>query len=110
MAGAMKVQQFLKKEVIIRYGDEGSTYFILSKGSVKVSVYAKGTPADDPDLEKHRTFTKYMGSGSGFGELALLYNDKRSATIEAVENCDCYTLEGSIFKAVIVASSIQKRN
>ena len=102
----MKVQQFLKKEVIIRYGDAGTMYFILSKGSVKVTVYKKGTLADDPNIDNLKVFTKYMGQGSGFGELALLYNDKRSATIEAVENCECYTLEGSIFKTVIVASSI----
>jgi len=28
-----------------------------------------------------------MEKGAGFGELALLYNDKRSATIEAFEDC-----------------------
>lgn len=51
-----------------------------------------------------------MGQGAGFGELALLYNDKRSASIEATENCECYTLDGSIFKLIIVSSSIQKRS
>ena len=81
-------------------------YYILSKGNVKVTVYKKGTPADDPDLESHKVFTKFMGQGSGFGELALLYNDKRSATIEAVDTCECYTLEGTIFKTIIVSSSI----
>lgn len=47
-----------------------------------------------------------MNHGVGFGELALLYNDKRSATIEAAEDCECYTLDGQIFKAIIVSSSI----
>jgi len=28
-----------------------------------------------------------LEKGVGFGELALLYNDKRSATIEAIEDC-----------------------
>jgi len=28
-----------------------------------------------------------MKQGIGFGELALLYNDKRSATIEAEDDC-----------------------
>ena len=50
-----------------------------------------------------------MGQGSGFGELALLYNDKRSATIEAAEDCECYALDGVVFKAIIVKSSMQKR-
>jgi CRP-like cAMP-binding protein len=50
----MKVQQYLKKEIIIKYGDVGGSYFILSKGNVKVTVYKKGTPADDPNLESHK--------------------------------------------------------
>ena len=51
-----------------------------------------------------------MGAGSGFGELALLYNDKRSATIEAVDDCSAYTLDGTIFKTLIIKSSIEKRS
>lgn len=51
-----------------------------------------------------------MGAGSGFGELALLYNDKRSATIEAIEDCETYTLDGTIFKTLIIKSSIEKRS
>ena len=61
-------------------------------------------------LENKKKFIKYLNYGVGFGELALLYNDKRSATIEAAEDCECYTLDGQIFKAIIVSSSIQKRS
>jgi CRP-like cAMP-binding protein len=50
-----------------------------------------------------------LDHGSGFGELALLYNDKRSATIQAVTDCETYTLEGSIFKAIVVKSSVERR-
>ena len=77
---------------------------------MKVIVYQKGTDPNSPDLEKKKVFTKYMGQGSGFGELALLYNDKRSATIEAVDVCETYTLDGTIFKTIIIKSSIQKRS
>lgn len=51
-----------------------------------------------------------MNQGEGFGELALLYNDKRSATIEAQEDCKVYTLDGTIFKTIIIKSSIEKRS
>ena len=73
-------------------------------------MYAPGTPADDAKLEEKQVFTKFLGAGSGFGELALLYNDKRSATIEAVETCETYVLDGTIFKTLIVKSSIEKRS
>jgi CRP-like cAMP-binding protein len=62
-------------------------------------------------LTKNRRFLAKLGlPGSGFGELALLYNDKRSATIEAVDDCETYSLDGSIFKTIIIKSSIEKRS
>jgi CRP-like cAMP-binding protein len=106
----MKPQTFLIKELLIKYGDVGLEYFILSKGSVKITVYNKGTDSKDPELAQKVMLTKYMGQGCGFGELALLYNDKRSATIEAVEVCETYTLDGTIFKTILIKSSIQKRS
>jgi len=82
----------------------------LSKGSVKVTVYKPGTASDDPELDNKVLISKEMGAGSGFGELALLYNDKRSATIEAKELCKTYTLDRTIFKGLIIKSSIEKRS
>ena len=54
----------------------------VASGSLALSHAPRWPPADDPDLDKKKTLTKYLGAGSGFGELALLYNDKRSATIK----------------------------
>jgi CRP-like cAMP-binding protein len=51
-----------------------------------------------------------MQAGTGFGELALLYNDKRSATIEAMDECETWVLDGLTFKKIIVQSSVEKRN
>lgn len=77
----MTKQTFKEGELIIKYGDIGFNYFVLAKGNVKVTVYKKGTDPKDPNIDQHVLIVKYMGSGVGFGELALLYNDKRSATI-----------------------------
>ena len=48
MAGAMRPEKYDPGKEIIRYGDEGNAYYILSKGTVKVIVYKKGTDPDDP--------------------------------------------------------------
>jgi len=48
LAGAMQPQKYTPGQKIIKYGDEGTTYYILSKGSVKVILYKDGTPASDP--------------------------------------------------------------
>jgi len=38
-------------------------------------------------LDQKVLIKKILGAGEGFGELALLYNDKRSANIIANEDC-----------------------
>mmetsp|Transcript_12916 Transcript_12916/g.20015 ORF Transcript_12916/g.20015 Transcript_12916/m.20015 type:complete len:153 (+) Transcript_12916:336-794(+) len=87
IAQSMKPQSFEKGEVIIRYGDTGNLYYILAQGKVSVKIYKKGTFPDDPELESKIAVQKPLDAGTGFGELALMYNDKRSATIVADEQC-----------------------
>ena len=106
IAFAMKKENFTKKDTIIRYGDMGTKYYILSKGNVKVTVYKPGTDPKDENLEQKVNIVKYMKQGVGFGELALLYNDKRSATIQAEDDVEVYSLDGLLFKGMIVKSSI----
>jgi hypothetical protein len=71
--------------MIIKYGDIGQEYFILDKGKVEVLVYKDGTDPNDPMLESNLAFTKFLEESVGFGEIALLYNDKRTASVRAVE-------------------------
>ena len=52
-----------------------------------------------------------MEKGAGFGELALIYNSKRTATIRAEDQkVNTYVLDGTIFKTIIIKSSIDKRS
>lgn len=79
----MYQRKFEFNDMIIRYGDLGQEYFILDKGHVEVIVYKEGTDPKDPDLRKKIVFSKFLPPGTGFGEIALLYNDKRTASIRA---------------------------
>ena len=54
--------------------------------------------------------TKELPAGAGFGELALIYNDKRSASIIALEECEVYSLDGTIFKKLITQTHMAKRS
>ena len=110
---------FKTGEVIIRYGDMGHEYYVLNYGTCKVTVYNKGTKPNDPQLETKINFVKTMKSYPdqipsepmiGFGEIALLYNDKRTATVTALTNCEAWVLSGDVFKHIIAAHTIQRRN
>ncbi len=50
LANAMKYETFKNDDVIIKYGDIGSTYYLLDKGCVKVLLYREGANPDDEDL------------------------------------------------------------
>ena len=110
LAGVMQYETFKKSEPIIKYGDFGDKYYILAKGSVKVVVYEQGTDPNDKNLESHRIMIKYMCEGQGFGELSIVNKKPRSATITAVdETCELYSLDASIFKAVIAFSNYERK-
>lgn len=120
LAQAMFSRNFNQGQVIIRYGEMGSEYFVLASGKVKVTVYKSGTDPFDPHLSEKIAFekvleVKYRPDGTvdemiGFGEIALLYNDKRTASITALTDCETWVLSGDVFKQIIAKNSIMRRN
>jgi len=46
----------------------------------------------------------------GFGEIALLYNDKRTASVTAISDCETWVLSGDVFKQIIAVNSIRRHN
>lgn len=63
-----------KGDVVIQQGDEGDSFYVLEKGALDCSKLLKPTDAKE-------TFLKEYAPGESFGELALLYNAPRAATI-----------------------------
>ena len=120
LAKAMFSRNYKQGEQIIRYGDMGQDYFVLIKGKVQVTVYKPGTDRNDPDLSDKVLFTKYLEVDSqsekigeqmiGFGEIALLQNDRRTASIDAVSDCETWVLTGDVFKMIIAVQAIKRRN
>jgi CRP-like cAMP-binding protein len=56
-----------------RLGSTGEEYYILEKGDLEVLVF--------DDTGKNVKFTKKLNEKEGFGELALIYNCPRTASI-----------------------------
>ncbi len=77
-------------EPIIVEGATGEEMYILLKGEIEISKYT---------LEKERFTVAKLNDSANlfFGELALVDNDKRSATVTALSDCDLLVLTRSKF-------------
>ncbi len=64
--------------VIMKEGEAGSSAFLIQSGAVK--VYAGGAGK--------RVELATMGIGQIFGEMSLVFEEPRSATVEAIEDCN----------------------
>lgn len=74
---------------------------MLDKG--KLDCFKKFSPnADD-------TYLKTYVPGEAFGELSLLYNAPRAASIKATEDSVCFGLDRDCFNSIVKESSIKKR-
>lgn len=97
------VDAFEKVEVaadteVITQGDETAEHFYIM-GSGAATVYKDG---------EHLAMVNY-GPGDGFGELALMYNAPRAATVKTCEACELWRLDQVSFKVILMGSAIKKR-
>jgi cAMP-dependent protein kinase regulator len=94
---AMERTEFAPGSVIIRQGDPGDNFYVQASGLCHVLVNGKVV------LE-----TK---EGDSFGELALLYDSPRAATVQVVGDSPvvAWAIDRVTFKQVVVATTIAKR-
>lgn len=78
LCGSLTYETYKPKQVIFRYRDYGDKYYIILSG--RVSVQAPVTPSSE-------TFQQIaiLEAGSGFGEMALMENKPRAATVVCLE-------------------------
>ena len=78
---------------IIRKGDKADGFYMLYKGTVRVSV-------PDRETRKEKTLA-ILAPGDYFGEEALIENRKRNANITTLEDCDLLYLSRDGFNKLI---------
>jgi CRP-like cAMP-binding protein len=83
----MRREHFPAGAVIVRQGDAGQTFYTIASGTAQVEVRANG----------HRR-TSELGPGDFFGEIALLQNVPRTATVRALEPLTVYVLSRDDFQ------------
>ena len=99
--GAMNVSKYAQDDFVIKQGEDGSELFIVGNGSLKCEKVFAGT--DKP------TFLKNYTVGEVFGELSLMYNAPRAASISAIQNSVCYSLDRDTFNNIVKSAAIKRR-
>lgn len=86
------VRKYGADEIFFHFGDPGHEMFIILKGEVGVYINSlDGSPLQVAALK----------DGDFFGEMSLLENMPRSATISALEDTVCLVIDESNFEQVI---------
>lgn len=81
---------------IITQGDEGDYFYVLESGQVEII--------------KDGSSIATSGPGSSFGELALMYNAPRAATVKATQDCVLWALDRLTFRRVLLHKTASKRS
>lgn len=80
-------------EVVFKQGAPGDAFYIISTGKVAINI-KKGMLSFSKQVAT-------LGTGEFFGEMALLSNEPRSATVECLEPCRLFTLLATDFQYII---------
>jgi cGMP-dependent protein kinase len=109
LAACMFPKSFPAGAVVIREGEEGNELYIIESGSLEVF--------------NETVSGRRMGRGALFGELALLYNCKRTASVRVLskdelnvngvngsEGAHLWVLKRTAFQAVMVEHGLRKRS
>jgi len=99
--GAMKEKNVKNKERVIEQGDTGDFLFVIESGTF--DIYIKGPDGSEKNV-------KTCKSGDVFGELALLYNCPRAASVESKGDSVCWQLDRDTFNHIVKEAAQKKRN
>ncbi|XP_043273577.1 cAMP-dependent protein kinase type II regulatory subunit [Venturia canescens] len=87
-------------DFIIRQGDDGDNFYVIERG--KFEVYVR----DQMGVEV--MIHTYDNNGA-FGELALLYNMPRAASIKAITRGTLWAMDRQTFRRILLKSAYKKR-
>lgn len=88
-------RQYDRGAVVFREGEDGKELFIIAKGAASVKLHLPGQDREN----RLATFS----TGTVFGEIALLDEGPRSASVEAEEDLVCYVLSRGRFEMLAEA-------
>jgi CRP-like cAMP-binding protein len=98
IAERMLVTRYSPDDQIIEQGTVGDRFYVLTDGRVEV-VVSDG---------EHETQIAELGVGDFFGEMALLDQSPRTATVRALSPVETYTLSSEDFGALLESANVDR--
>ncbi|KAK3089563.1 hypothetical protein FSP39_004640 [Pinctada imbricata] len=86
--------EYTKDSLIIKEGDVGSLVYVMEDGKVEVTK----------DGQKLCN----MGPAKVFGELAILYNCTRTASVKALINCKLWAIDRPCFQSIMMRTGLMR--
>jgi CRP-like cAMP-binding protein len=83
IAETARIRTYQRGEVIVREGETASGCFLIASGRVEV-VKAEESP--------HPTVLGTLNAGEIFGEMAVIDDHPRSASVRAIEETECVAI------------------
>eukprot|EP00929_Paragymnodinium_shiwhaense_P092794 TRINITY_DN5278_c0_g7_i1.p1 TRINITY_DN5278_c0_g7~~TRINITY_DN5278_c0_g7_i1.p1 ORF type:complete len:407 (+),score=152.87 TRINITY_DN5278_c0_g7_i1:76-1296(+) len=85
---------------VIEEGEDGDYLFVIESGTLECIKKIDGQD----------TVVKTCAAGDVFGELALLYNCPRAASVVAKDKCVCWQLDRETFNHIVKDAAVKRRN
>ncbi|KAI9893829.1 MAG: hypothetical protein M1814_005382 [Vezdaea aestivalis] len=107
--GALVEKQIPAKDIkVISQGDVGDYFYVVETGDFDIYVHGSGSLQAGADGMGKKVAT--VKPGGSFGELALMYNAPRAATVVSTASGSClWALDRVTFRRILMDSTFQRR-
>lgn len=93
---------------VITQGDAGDYFYVVEKGHFDIYIHPSGSVQPGPDGLGNQVGS--TGPGGSFGELALMYNAPRAATVVSTDaKSTLWALDRITFRRILMDSAFQRR-
>ena len=90
------MKNYKKDEVISKEGERANCIFVLVDGTVGV-------------FKNNRKISEYSKSGEMIGEISMILNRPRTATIKAMTDCNLLSIQGELDDLIKLYPDISKK-
>ena len=98
VANNIEIRKYSAGDYIVTEGEEGREFFMISEGHVDIAKAASSGAADELEI------INQLAAGSYFGEVSLIKNQPRNASVIATQDTTCYVLDREEFRQVVDTS------